>query len=298
MIHTARNIVKYRRLVRALQTAYGCSRMMADTLAVGTLEKLWHLTCNSARRGDIGRISDIEIADELGWEGDPEIIVNILIETEWIDTSDEYRLVIHDWHDHAPGYINKNIHKVGGYVTGVRKRSQNDFAEEGCNHIPPTGRNKTPDLSTNARIPNETKPNQTKVGRHSKATSTKDLPVGDDGDDAATAAIAPPEPFKAYRLGRRVGKSNSRGDEVLAWKLTALAPVLGEAWFANLTTALELVTEKPKKPWAYVRTVAEDGSKERPGPGKEGLAELLKRVPGPPADWPGCCVEPRQTVPP
>jgi hypothetical protein len=113
-----------------------------------------------------------------------------------------------------------------------------------------------------------------------------------DGDEDAAASddppseIPPPDPDKALRFGNAVGKCGSRKDVELAWKLTALERVLGEAWFANITTALNTVKDPPRNRWAYARGVAAKGSKERPGPGKERLSELLKRAPNPPDDWP------------
>ena len=86
---------------KKLQRRLGVPRVVV----VGTLELLWMATAKNARRGDIGRFSNEEIAIECDWEGDPDQLVESLVETGWVDRSENYRLVIHDWHDHAPGFI-------------------------------------------------------------------------------------------------------------------------------------------------------------------------------------------------
>jgi hypothetical protein len=134
-----------------------------------------------------------------------------------------------------------------------------------------------------------------KTGLHNKTlhNTTGRQSTGNDsseGDATASKAspsgIAPPDPAKVKRFGDRVGKPNSRKDQILAWKLVALEQVLGEAWLANIATAVNEVAVRPNKPWAYAWKVAAAGSHERAGPGEERLKRLLASVPDPPDDWP------------
>lgn len=108
MKHSTPELMKFKKLQRRL----GISRM----LAIGLLESLWIATQHNAPRGDLGRFTNEEIAIEIGWDGDPDAMVLALVETGWLDTSNEYRLVIHDWHKHAPRYIHGIVAKLGGFV--------------------------------------------------------------------------------------------------------------------------------------------------------------------------------------
>lgn len=94
--------------------------------AVGLLELLWHFTARYAPQGDIGKHSDKAIAKALYWQKRPgrtvipaEFIPNSgrittelwlissLIRAEFMDISPKYRLVVHDWSDHADEAVRK-----------------------------------------------------------------------------------------------------------------------------------------------------------------------------------------------
>lgn len=83
----------------------------------GLLEVLWQRACKDCPRGDIGQFSNEEIAVMADYEGDANALVAALVKRRWLDHSDKYRLVIHDWHDHAPNYVKGFIGKKGGFVT-------------------------------------------------------------------------------------------------------------------------------------------------------------------------------------
>ena len=84
--------------------------------AVGTLELLWVATQVNAPRGDIGSLDNEEIAIECDWPGDPDRLVNALIETGWLDIHPTHRLVVHDWQEHAPKYVKGIAAKKGGLI--------------------------------------------------------------------------------------------------------------------------------------------------------------------------------------
>jgi len=90
--------------------------------AVGILEMLWHFTAEFAPQGDIGRFSDQDIAESVGWEGNPKRLIEALIKCRWLDIvgqspamagqntdmtgqspaiANHGRFVIHDWADHC-----------------------------------------------------------------------------------------------------------------------------------------------------------------------------------------------------
>jgi hypothetical protein len=58
------------------------------------------------------------IAEMVGWNGSAEILISALVDSHWLDRHSEHRLVVHDWHDHAPNFIKGNVHRLGGFVSG------------------------------------------------------------------------------------------------------------------------------------------------------------------------------------
>ena len=88
-----------------------------DYAAAGLLEMLWVATQKNAPRGDIGRFDNESIAIELDWEGDADQLVQTMVECGWLDESEQHRLVVHDWHVHAPRYIHGIVAKQGGFAS-------------------------------------------------------------------------------------------------------------------------------------------------------------------------------------
>lgn len=109
MKHTAKELVKFKKLQRRL----GFSKQRE---VIGLLESLWHLAQRECPRGDIGRLDDESIAIELEWDGEPEKLVDALVETGWLDRCAQHRLVIHDWAEHAPRFVHGVAQKKGGII--------------------------------------------------------------------------------------------------------------------------------------------------------------------------------------
>jgi len=104
--------------VRALMRALGLPRYSV----VGLLELLWHFTAQYTPRGNIGRYSDVDIAEALGWateekdaekKKDAEKLISALVETSWLERNSKHRLVIHDWPDHADQAVKKKLSRYG-----------------------------------------------------------------------------------------------------------------------------------------------------------------------------------------
>lgn len=110
--------------------------------AAGILETLWQLTAAHADAGDVGRFSNEEIADHLGWQGDHDKLVEALLTAGWLDESTEYRLVVHDWPDHAPEFIQKR-EKRGTiqWAMGNNDDSQRPLSADNGSQRPPTAAN-------------------------------------------------------------------------------------------------------------------------------------------------------------
>lgn len=81
----------------ALAETLGVPRPMA----VGIMEMLWHHTAASCPRGDIGSLPDVAIAAAVGWPKKPSVLIDALCKEKWLDRDEEFRLIIHDWPEHA-----------------------------------------------------------------------------------------------------------------------------------------------------------------------------------------------------
>ncbi|QDU58192.1 hypothetical protein [Aeoliella mucimassa] len=108
MKHITPTLTKFKRLARRLG--------LRDFEAAGVLELLWIATQNEARRGDIGRLSNEEIAIAIDWGRDENELVDALVETGWLDPHPEHRLVVHDWCEHAPRYVKGVVSRQGGFI--------------------------------------------------------------------------------------------------------------------------------------------------------------------------------------
>lgn len=162
MKHSTPDSMKFKKLKRRLG--------ISTIVAVGTLELLWIATQKNAKRGDIGRYTNEEIAIECEWEGDPDELVDALVETGWIDRSVEHRLVIHDWSQHAPRYIHAWI-----------KSQQVEFATGETVEVTVERTTvATVERTSEGGTPNLTKPNLTKPNEDSSESSS-------DASEPATA---------------------------------------------------------------------------------------------------------------
>lgn len=184
MIHTATQNAKFTKLVRRVRSALPGLPVDPATVAVGLLERMWHFTLSSAKRGDIGQHDDELIAEACGWLGDPEELVAMLVETGWLDRCPTHRLLVHDWADHAPAYLRKNIDRAGGFLGRADKRAHNGSAEPGCERITAQLSNGAAQLSQDARTPNQTKQNKTQPNQQAASAASAELP-------ASSSAAAP-----------------------------------------------------------------------------------------------------------
>ena len=77
--------------------------------AVGLLESLWHLTARECPAGDIGKLSDEDIALAIDYRGDESAMIEALVQCGWIERSQEFRLVVHDWDQHADDAVHVRL---------------------------------------------------------------------------------------------------------------------------------------------------------------------------------------------
>lgn len=81
--------------------------------AIGYLELLWAFAGKKTPRGDIGKWSDAVIATACHWRGAPSDFVQALVTARFVDPHPEYRLVVHDWHEHCPNWVRAKLRKDG-----------------------------------------------------------------------------------------------------------------------------------------------------------------------------------------
>lgn len=94
--------------------------------AVGILEMLWHFADEFCPRGDIGRLENQVIAESIEWSGDPEALIEALVDVHWLDEcADPDRIVIHEWHEHCTDYNKKRIKSLGVSFASEQKILEN-----------------------------------------------------------------------------------------------------------------------------------------------------------------------------
>lgn len=244
MIHHVPTQLKFKRLVRLMRPLLGDSNLTAETVAVGILERLWHATIANAIQGNIGKLSDDDIAEAVGWLGDASALVGALVDAGWVDRCEVHRLVVHDWHEHAPDFVRGNLSKHN------RK-----FAIATCNGqaaIAPCSKH-----AAEATIPNLTRPNLTELtdqtkpdGKPASAVSQEFLIENWDTIREIAKNIS-----NAIDPGRRLSKQNRE----LAIKVACMASA-SEKLCTLVDKQLGVTKEKlasaspPQRPWGWFKS--------------------------------------------
>lgn len=102
--------------------------------AIGHLELLWAFTGKKSPQGNIGKWPDGAIANACYWRGEPEAFIDALLESGFLDHNETYRLLVHDWPDHAPRWVKSKLKTLG--VTFISTADQQEG--EGTETPPPT----------------------------------------------------------------------------------------------------------------------------------------------------------------
>ena len=139
-------LLKFRRLQRTLHESRRGT--------IGLLEGMWLEVAKNCPQGDIGRFTNEEIAIMTDWEGDPDTLVDALVECQWLDRCDSHRLVVHDWAEHCPTYIRGNLASHGKHFAKATRNEQaaKQSAIASCSE----GTTTKPSLTK----PNQAKPSQ------------------------------------------------------------------------------------------------------------------------------------------
>lgn len=91
--------------------------------AVGILESLWGFAARYTPAGDIGKYTNASIAKAIDWNRDPNRLVDALIQCRWLDSSDECRLLVHDWPDHAEDSVHMKLARAREWFANGAKPS-------------------------------------------------------------------------------------------------------------------------------------------------------------------------------
>ena len=122
---------KFKRLARTLKI----NLVWAEGLA----SRLWHITATLTPNGNIGKLSNEDIADELEFDVErADELVAALVDVRLIDESQTFRLVVHDWPDHCEESVHlKLARKTEHFADGTRPkyrrltRTEKDYID-GC----------------------------------------------------------------------------------------------------------------------------------------------------------------------
>jgi hypothetical protein len=220
--------------------------------AVGMLELLWHTTAKQAPQGDIGKLSDEDIALALDYAGDESALIEALIVTGWLDRHEEHRLLVHDWHEHADDATRLKL-KRWSQQTGETKnfltRTSVDVATEARNVA--TKSDMSRDTSTEAENV-ATSTAQSSIGdarREHVATNPPNVatPSRQNTDlkdvharargQSQSQSPAPPEPYRnaAQKRGRDVSRDDNLPPEALAHGVMLELGISGTMLLRNLT---------------------------------------------------------------
>jgi hypothetical protein len=77
------------------------------------MEALWHVTAEHAPAGDVGRLSDDDLCDELYWDQDPGELVEAFVRAGVLERHPDHRLVVHGWSEHADNALRHKLRRAG-----------------------------------------------------------------------------------------------------------------------------------------------------------------------------------------
>lgn len=202
--------IKFARLQTALDTAF-------KTDVTGLLEMLWQFTTANAITGAVGRFSD---ADICAWMGcrmhgkTPEQLIQILVDTGFLDRHDEHRIVVHDWHEHCPTFIRGTMASHGRLFANIPPdhekqpvaKSSSAYLKAGAKAASKAASKAAPKTCSEAspQIPSyhgSTKPNLTKPNQTSPSP-------GGGGDDGSALTGANWAAVQARLIELGVAKAN------------------------------------------------------------------------------------------
>lgn len=200
---------------------------------VGLCECLWDSTANRQPRGTIGVLDDQEIADEVGWRGDPEKLIEALVGAKILRRHPEFRLVCEGWSEHAQDRTRKRLERAeetfwDGAPPWPDRARRKAAAEEPAGHVPPpaaAGGTRPAAVETHpagGSLPSRTKPDQ--------AVPDQARPRRQAGGAGGRPRAAPTPPARPPSLADSVDHDpDDPAQRRLAERLAAIARQLAQA---------------------------------------------------------------------
>lgn len=128
---------------------------VSKVASVGHLVFLWLWALDNCQDGDLSKLTDDEIADAAGWEGDPKLFVDSLKTAGWIDKG---TTELHDWFEYAGKLIAQR--EIQREQTNERVKRYRDKVKKGktneCNADVTRSSNGDVTLCNAPTVPNPT----------------------------------------------------------------------------------------------------------------------------------------------
>lgn len=150
--------------------------------ALGHLELLWAFAGKQAAQGNIGKWPDGAIARACYWMGEPDTFLQALLESGFIDSDEVHRLTIHDWNEHAPGWVRAKLVKLklpffpdvqSLEATEVENDSSSERSSDGSSE-------RSSDASSRARVPKGSEGKGSEGKSTARARKARHTPIPDD----------------------------------------------------------------------------------------------------------------------
>lgn len=226
-------------------------------LVIGYLELLWHFTTQHAPQGDIGKWSDQAIARacqaEMPDGMTPDLFVQAFVDAGFIDVCSFRRLVIHDWHEHAPAWV----------AAKLKREKRNYFianTETYDLQFPQSPLSDDSEATSNLTQPNHTQPKKDGSKRRKselieidtfiaqcKATNTVAIPPDDPVFEYAREAGVPVDfirlAWREFVTRYRAAKKKQKG--INGWRQAFRNCIRGnwyKLWWFNADGGCELTT--------------------------------------------------------
>ncbi len=172
--------------------------------AVGHLHYLWWWALDFAQDGTLEKFDGYDLADAMQWDGDPDQLVDALINSGYIDDTDD-GLMIHDWGEYAGKLLERRAKdrarkRAAAEAAGVPQnlRRSSDGNDEEIEETPSASF-----VTNQPTVPNQ--PNTTNSTNRTEPTTPTSAP-------AALQETRFAEFWKAYP--KKVGKASC----LKAWK--------------------------------------------------------------------------------
>jgi hypothetical protein len=81
-------------------------------VVLGLLESIWHFCGRYTPQGNIGKYTDRQIESWVEWNGESGRLIRALIDAHWLDEDERYRLIVHDWDQHADEATKKALQRA------------------------------------------------------------------------------------------------------------------------------------------------------------------------------------------